>query len=69
MRMCRSSPAGQAKWTSGTPGRRFVSGSPPHNAERRHSDVSSSASSSGPPSPHVHLETWRGLRCVRSLRE
>jgi len=32
----------QAKWTRGTPGRRFVSGNAPDNAERRHSDVYSS---------------------------
>jgi len=50
MRLCRSSPTGQATWTRGTPGRRFVSRSAPDNAERGHSNVSSTASSSAPPS-------------------
>jgi hypothetical protein len=42
MQVRGSSPTVQAKWTRGTPGRRFVSGNAPDNAERRHSDVSSS---------------------------
>lgn len=57
------------KWTWGTLGRRPVSRSAPNNAERRHSNVSSSAPPLVPPSPHVHLATSRGSRCARSLRE
>jgi hypothetical protein len=48
------------KWTRGTSGRRFVSGSAPDNDERRHSSMSSLAPSSVLPSLHAHLATWRG---------
>jgi len=53
------------EWTPGTYGRRFVSGSAPENDERRHSNVSSSAPFSVPPSLHVHLAAWRESRCMR----
>jgi len=59
------------EWTqwSRTRGGRFVSGSAPNNAELRHSNVSSSASSYVLPNPHVHLATRCGPRYARSFRE